>query len=770
MRKRLAAVVGISMVLLLSGCANKDSVNLEKGVSAPVDTVTEQEESGLSDVEHIASLYRDIYENAQQSTTLGDLEVTRNFVRRLGEYGYAVVDENNQIDMANPQQVVDFYNMTAKKETAELTLIMVIDSGGFIQYDFLSKDGVVEVERGYYQYVDGKLENINRAAYIAQDWQYTQEGYLVFEGDFYSDSYHALVASDATEHVAVRVEPLPDRCRELNRDYLLPAGYGKNNLFLADWDETDYGTLNFYDVFDKFYPDVYQRLVPYVADGNVNAETVYQIPADTFERVIGRYFKIETGVLRQKTIYNPEGETYEYRPKGLYESDYADVPYPEVVDYQDNSDGTITLTVNAVYPEENTSRAFTHETVVRLLEDGSFQYVSNQVVYPEDNYDAWWHAGRMDQKQWEETYSSAAHIDENCGSGEYSSVYTDEDGSLLSETEKKKLKEEVITAVRQAEEVYEDADVEEDLIYGHIVKDFSREQRNKVVCLLGEAGYVSVTEDANMQNPEAVQDFYDAYQNRQDAMVTVFDVRTNGTIGACTFVYRAGKLQTCYVQIAWQEGGIPEITSAEVSDLQQIKLTEKGYFIYAYEYVPYHSSLRQYWRVSPLSDACRELTERYVHGISYVNYNAFVKNWDESNAEDILMPCMFEDIYRIDTGNRIQPKNGEIPAKTYEKIMTTYFPVTVEQVREKCGYQADTDSYPYEMIFSRQYPPFGEVVDYVENPDQTITLMVDGVWPDYDSDCAFTGRITVEPHDDGTFRYLSNSIEKGELDIPVVEP
>ena len=102
--------------------------------------------------------------------------------------------------------------------------------------------------------------------------------------------------------------------------------------------------------------------------------------------------------------------------------------------------------------------------------------------------------------------------------------------------------------------------------------------------------------------------------------------------------------------------------------------------------------------------------------------------------------------------------------------MTTYLPETIQQVRESCGYHADTDSYPYEMIFARQYPPFGEVVDFVENPDGTITLFVDGVWPDYDSDCAFTNRILIQPFADGSFRYLSNTIEKGELEIPMIGP
>ena len=71
------------------------------------------------------------------------------------------------------------------------------------------------------------------------------------------------------------------------------------------------------------------------------------------------------------------------------------------------------------------------------------------------------------------------------------------------------------------------------------------------------------------------------------------------------------------------------------------------------------------------------------------------------------------------------------------------------------------------MILSHAYPPFGEVVNYTENPDGTLTLFVDGVWPDYDCDYAFTNIITLQTFEDGTFRYLSNSIEKKEMDIPL---
>ena len=72
------------------------------------------------------------------------------------------------------------------------------------------------------------------------------------------------------------------------------------------------------------------------------------------------------------------------------------------------------------------------------------------------------------------------------------------------------------------------------------------------------------------------------------------------------------------------------------------------------------------------------------------------------------------------------------------------------------------------MIFSCPHPPFGEVVDYTKNTDGTITLIVDGVWPDYDSDLAFRNTIVVQPFEDGTFRYLSNTIEEKELELPPI--
>ena len=339
---------------------------------------------------------------------------------------------------------------------------------------------------------------------------------------------------------------------------------------------------------------------------------------------------------------------------------------------------------------------------------------------------------------------------------------------LISDEEKEHLQSMALLAADSVAEIYKDMVIADTPSYSSGIGEFTSEQRKAVVEQLGRSSLVSVEEDNAMQNHEAIEAFYADYLNGQDSMVTVFEVHRDGLIGAVTFIYRKGKLQTYYIGVRWKEGGVPEIQGTSVSNVAEIKLTEKGYFIYAYEYVIAHASLRQYWRIEPLPEDCRKLTEKYISGLSYVNYNVLVTNWDSNNVEDILKPCMYEDIYRIYTGENLKTEDWKISAEEFEKIMTTYFPVSVEQLREHCGYDEGSNSYEYEMIYASPYPPFGEVVDYTENADGTITLIVDGVWPDYNSDLAFRNTVVVQPFEDGTFRYLSNSIEQIELELPPI--
>ena len=226
------------------------------------------------------------------------------------------------------------------------------------------------------------------------------------------------------------------------------------------------------------------------------------------------------------------------------------------------------------------------------------------------------------------------------------------------------------------------------------------------------------------------------------------------------------KVTSSFIENELVKAGWDGVTMDTLDNSVYWTMTHDGEVVYTETIA--HGNLREYYRVKPLSDECRELTKKYIYGLSFVNYNMLVTNWDADNVEEILMPRMFEDIYRVYTNEPFRAEGGLIPAEIYERVMTTCFPVSVEQVREYCGYHADAGGYEYEMIFVRQFPPFEEVVDYKYNEDGTITLYVDGVWIDYNSDYAFTNQIVVQPFPDGTFRYLSNTIEQKELELPQI--
>lgn len=397
-------VMAGTAILVMTGCCNELQEVQENREIVVDNEVRLPNEDDFDDAVSIAAIYRDIYDEAVETNTLSSLETLRRIVARLGENGYVAVDSENQVDMAGAEQVIEFCKAVDEKKSAMLTIIVIKDFG-FRKFDLKTEDGNVNIVRGYYQYdQDGCLQNRSTVSYPADIWQYTEEGYLLFEGSYFSDENYVLTLSDTPEHTALRVLPLDEKCRELNRKYILPVGYEQNNIFLTDWNEEDIGELDFYDIFDNFYPILHGQSVPYVADESLAVGAVYQIPEEIFENVIMTHFNVNKEALRRETTYNPEKAAYEYRPRGFYEVEYPDIPYPEVVSYTENQDGTITLIVNAVYPNGNTSMAYSHKTVIRPLEEDCFQYVSNQMMNLIDEHDIWWHSNRLTKEEWIEIY------------------------------------------------------------------------------------------------------------------------------------------------------------------------------------------------------------------------------------------------------------------------------------------------------------------------------------------------------------------------------
>ena len=396
--------IAISIMILLSvpGCGDTH-LEGEQVVESEI-AVQDQQQNVKDNEDEIIEICSQLYKKASEENKIADLEMIRIIVNQFGENGYPAVDSRNQIDMTEAEQVERFCEMVDTQEEAEITIIEVSYLGGFIKYDLETKDGNVDVVRSYYKYENGNMKREVTGSYQAEYWNYTEDGYLMFSGVWFSEELYVLTLSGAEEHTALRVQPLDETYRELSRKYLLPIGFEQNNMFIVDWSEDDFGDLNFYDMYDLLYPKVNGTYTPYVADDNLGVGAVYRIPKDDFESVIMAYFNIDSETLQSKTIYYAEDETYEYKPRGFEEVEYPEYPYSEVVGFTENSDGTLTLTANVVFPYADNSKVFAHEVVVRPLENGGVQYVSNRIIPSEDNCEETWHTPRLTAKEWDEIY------------------------------------------------------------------------------------------------------------------------------------------------------------------------------------------------------------------------------------------------------------------------------------------------------------------------------------------------------------------------------
>ena len=150
------AAISFVLILSISGCS--DAPPEENTVSETVIDVQAIQEESEEDADEIISVCIDLYEKAEEENKLADLETIRSIVNRLGENGYSAVDSRNQINMTEPEKVVEFCEKVDAQEEAEITILEVSYLGGFVKYDLHTKDGNVDVVRSYYKYENGDIQ------------------------------------------------------------------------------------------------------------------------------------------------------------------------------------------------------------------------------------------------------------------------------------------------------------------------------------------------------------------------------------------------------------------------------------------------------------------------------------------------------------------------------------------------------------------------------------------------------------------------------------
>lgn len=87
----------------------------------------------------------DLSQKALETGTVGDLTVVRSMVERLGEEGYVVIDQDNQVDMENAPVLEEFCEKVEQKQDGNVMFLMVLNNGGVVQFRMETEDGRVDV-------------------------------------------------------------------------------------------------------------------------------------------------------------------------------------------------------------------------------------------------------------------------------------------------------------------------------------------------------------------------------------------------------------------------------------------------------------------------------------------------------------------------------------------------------------------------------------------------------------------------------------------------
>ena len=251
---------GLILVICLAGCSSfmrndpentkgqqkQQSQNSDKGTMKR----TKSEEKAL---EEILESCREVYKEAAKKDQLGDLEMLRNLVNKLGESGYIAIDSENQINMTEYEKFIQFCEAKEKGKEGRITVVEVAKQGSCIIRTMETQNKTVNMIRSYYVFEKNKLKLSSEDVYQTDGWVYTDDGYLIFSGPLSLEETYEITRNEIMEYKGYRILPLDETCREFNRKYILPVGYKCNNMFLTDWNEDDFGELDFYDMFDIFH-------------------------------------------------------------------------------------------------------------------------------------------------------------------------------------------------------------------------------------------------------------------------------------------------------------------------------------------------------------------------------------------------------------------------------------------------------------------------------------------------------------------------------------
>lgn len=258
------------------------------------------------------------------------------------------------------------------QKAGEIVMYQIKAGGGLNRMKFVFDGKQMEILETIAEWSqEGKPVVMKTIRTRIKKWNYTEKGWFSYELCAPEPPEVSEVVEAGT---MIRIRPMDKKCKELSIACVEKLGYQGNNLLCSSWDLSDLSKLDYNGVFESFYEMKYGKKIDYdrYADG---------IPEEEFETLIMDYIPVTKEELRTFAEYDRESRTYLWVRLGTgnYIPTTFGTSLPEVVDVKENADGTTALTIEAVCLGSGNDCALHHTLKVRFRQNGTFQYLGNEI-------------------------------------------------------------------------------------------------------------------------------------------------------------------------------------------------------------------------------------------------------------------------------------------------------------------------------------------------------------------------------------------------------
>ena len=349
--------------------------DLEKGYDLPVSA--QENEEATRDSMQIMSGLEHIYRNADKGDSLNvvlDNKSICKMIKKIKQQGYSVTVSEDYSNMENYKRFSSFLAKAQEKQKGSGVIYEVHSEGSIGREKFIYDGKDMFLLASNASWDDNGKPIITFVSYTRiKKWRYSRKGWFCYE---LCVPEYPEVTEMVDGSCLIRIKPMSDNKRKLSRKCVRGLAYQGNNILCSNWDQEHMQKIDYNGLYEYLYAMKYKK--------KFNGKKYPSgIPKDQFEQLIMEYLPVSREDIEKYASYNEKKKTYDWMRLGCfnYAPNFFGTSIPEVTKIKHNSNGTVTLTVDAVCEMVLCNEAvITHELTVKFNKDGSFRYLGNKIL------------------------------------------------------------------------------------------------------------------------------------------------------------------------------------------------------------------------------------------------------------------------------------------------------------------------------------------------------------------------------------------------------